>query len=133
VASSSSTQAKDMPAPKPSIVDRISSPQPEDFAWYEKRHRANIHWTRQHNKKVLLTPVIVISKGDEPLDWETNNGASQVEASVDDDITKVAGFSNPVNCFDGEDPDDYEDPNFHRQVNFLTITQEEFNSLHKQL
>jgi hypothetical protein len=45
----------------------------------------------------------------------------------------VAGFSNPVNHFDDEDPDDYEDPNFYRQVNSLNITQEEFNSIHKQL
>jgi 5'(3')-deoxyribonucleotidase len=67
------------------------------------------------------------------VDWRTDDGASQVEASVNDDIAKVAGFSDPVNCFNDEDPDDYKDPNFHRQVNFLTITQEEFNSLHKQL
>jgi hypothetical protein len=100
-------------------------PQPEDYAWYEKRHRENICRTWQQNKKVLLTSAIV--------DWRTDDGASQVEASVNDDIAKVAGFSDPVNCFNDEDPDDYEDPNFHRQVNFLTITQEEFNSLHKQL
>jgi hypothetical protein len=67
------------------------------------------------------------------LDWGTDDGASQVEASVNDNIAKAAGFSNPVHRFDNEDPDDYEDPNFHRQVNSLTITQEEFNSLHKQL
>jgi hypothetical protein len=75
----------------------------------------------------------VVSKGDEPLDWGTDDGASQVEASVDNDIVEAAGFSNPVNRFDDEDLNDYEDPNFYRQVNSLTITQEEFNSLHKQL
>jgi hypothetical protein len=75
----------------------------------------------------------VVSKGDEPLDWGTNDGASQVEASVDDDIAEAAGFSNPVNHFNDEDSNDYEDPNFYRQVNSLTITEEEFNSLHKQL
>jgi hypothetical protein len=114
-------------------VDRISSPQPEDFAQYEKRHRENIHQTQQQNKKVPLTLAIVVSKGDEPLDWRTDDGASQVKASVDDDIAKVAGFFNPVHCFDDKDPNDYEDPNFDRQVNLLTITQEEFKSLHKQL
>jgi hypothetical protein len=77
--------------------------------------------------------VIVVSKGDEPLDWGTDDGASQVEASVDDDIAKVTGVSNLVNCFNNGDPNNYKDPNFHRQVNSLTITQEEFNSLHKQL
>jgi hypothetical protein len=114
-------------------VNRISSPQPEDFAWYEKRHRENIHQTQQQNKKVLLTPAIVVSKGDEPLDWGTDDGAFQVEASVNDDIAKVAGFSDPVNCFDDGDPDNYKDLNFYRQVNSLTITQEKFKSLHKQL
>jgi hypothetical protein len=59
----------------------------------------------------------VVSEGDEPLDWGTNNGASQVKASVDNNIAKVAWFSNPVNCFDDEDPDNYEDSNFHRQAN----------------
>jgi hypothetical protein len=77
--------------------------------------------------------VTVVSKGNKHLDLGTNNGASQVEASVDNDIAEAAGFSNPVNCFDDEDPNDYKDPNFHRQINSLTITQEEFNSLHKQL
>jgi hypothetical protein len=77
--------------------------------------------------------VVVVSKGDEPLDWETDNGAFQVKASVDDNIAEATGFSNPVNCFDDEDPNDYKNPNFHRHVNSLTITQEEFNSLHKQL
>jgi gag-polypeptide of LTR copia-type len=133
VAFSSSAQVKDVPAPKPSIVDRMSLPQPKDFAWYEKRCRENICQTQQQNKKVPLTPAIVVSEGDEPSDWGTDNGAFQVEASVDNDIAKVAGFSNPVNHFDDEDPNDYEDPNFYRQVNLLTITQEEFNSLHKQL
>jgi hypothetical protein len=108
-------------------------PQPEDYAWSEKRPRENICQTQQQNKKVLLTPVIVVSKGDEPLDWGTNNGASQVEANVDNDIAEVTGFSNPVHHFDDENSNDYKDPNFHRQVNSLTITQEEFNSLHKQL
>jgi hypothetical protein len=75
----------------------------------------------------------VVSKGDEPLDWGTDNGASQVKASVNNNIAKVAGFFNPVHHFDDEDPDNYKDPNFYRQVNSLTITQEEFNSLHKQL
>jgi hypothetical protein len=42
VASSSSTQVEDVLALKSSIVDRISLPQPEDFARYEKRHRENI-------------------------------------------------------------------------------------------
>jgi hypothetical protein len=42
VAISSSTQVKDLPIPKPNILDRISMPQPEDYAWYEKRHRENI-------------------------------------------------------------------------------------------
>jgi hypothetical protein len=107
--------------------------QPEDYAQYEKRHQENIHWTRQQNKKVPLTSVVVVSKGDEPLDLKTDDGASQVEASFDNNIAKAAGFFNQVNRFNNEDPDDYKDPNFHRQVNSLTITQEEFNSLHKQL
>jgi hypothetical protein len=47
VASSSSTRVEDVPALKPSIVDRISSPQPEDFAQYEKRDRENIRQTQQ--------------------------------------------------------------------------------------
>jgi hypothetical protein len=84
-------------------------------------------------KEVLLTPAIVVSEGDEPLDWKTNNRASQVEASIDNNIAEAAGVFNPVNHFNDEDPDDYMDPNFYRQVNSLTITQEEFNSLHKQL
>jgi hypothetical protein len=42
MASSSSTQVEDVPAPKPNILDRISMPQPEDFARYEKRCRENI-------------------------------------------------------------------------------------------
>jgi hypothetical protein len=111
MASSSSTRVEDMPAPKLSIVDRISLPQPEDFAWYEKRHKEIIHRTRQQNKEVPLTPAIVVYKGDKPLDWGTDDGASQVEASVDDDIAKAAGFSDPVNHFNDEDPNDYEDPN----------------------
>jgi hypothetical protein len=135
VTSSSSTQVEDLPAFKPSIVDRISSPQPEDYAWYEKRHWENIHWTWQWTKKVPLTPAVVISEGDEFLDWGTNDGASQVEASINNNIAKAAGIpdSNLINCFDNEDPNDYKDLNFHRQVNSITITQEEFNSLHKQL
>jgi hypothetical protein len=132
VATSSSLRVKDVLAPKPSIIDRISSPQPED-ARYEKRHQENGRRTRQQTKKVPLTPAIVVSEGDEPLDWGTDDRAFQIEASVNDNIAKVAGFSNPVHRFDNEDPNDYEDPNFHRQVNSLTITQEEFNSLHKQL
>jgi hypothetical protein len=77
----------------------------------------------------------VVSEGDEFLDWGTNDGASQVEASINNNIAKAAGIpdSNLINCFDNEDPDDYEDLNFHREVNSITITQEEFNSLHKQL
>ena len=63
----------------------------------------------------------------------TNDGALQ--ASVDNNKAKAAGISesNLVNYFDDDDPDSYEDPNSHRQVNSITITQEEFNSLHKQL
>jgi hypothetical protein len=109
VASSSSTQVEDVLAPKPNILDRISMPQPKDFAWYEKRCRENIHQIQQHNKKILLTPAIVVSKGDEPLDLGTDNRASQVKASVNDDIAEVAGFSNPVYHFDDEDPNDYKD------------------------
>ena len=46
----------------------------------------------------------------------------------------MAGISesNVINYFNDDNPDSYEDPNFHRQVNSITITQEEFNSLHKQ-
>ena len=108
-------------------------PQPEDYAWSEKRHWENICHTQQQTKKVPITPVVVVSDGDEPLDWGTNDGASQ--ASVNNNIAKVAGFSeiNLINYFDNDDPDSYKDPNFHRQVNSFTITQEEFNSLHKQL
>jgi hypothetical protein len=78
---------------------------------------------------------LVVSEGDELLDWGTNDGAAQAKASIDNNIAKVAGISdsNLINCFDDEDPNDYEDPNFYRQVNSITITQEEFNSLHKQL
>jgi 5'(3')-deoxyribonucleotidase len=74
-------------------------------------------------------------KGDEPLDWGTDDGASQVEASVNDDIAEAAGMpdSNHINHFDNEDPNNYKDPNFYRQVNSITISQEDFNSLHKQL
>jgi hypothetical protein len=61
--------------------------------------------------------VIVVSEGDEPLDWGTDDGAFQIEASVDDNIAKAAGFYNPVHCFDDGDPNNYEDLNFHRQVN----------------
>ena len=77
--------------------------------------------------------MVVVSDGDKPLDWGTNDSASQ--ASVDDDIAKAAGFSetNLINYFDNDDPDSYEDPNFHRQADSITITQEEYNSLHKQL
>ena len=75
----------------------------------------------------------MVSDGDEPLDWGTNDGASQ--ASINNNIAKVAEIpeSNLVNYFDNDNPDSYEDPNFHKQVNSITITQEEFNSLHKQL
>ena len=133
VASSSSTQVEDLPAPKPSILDRISMPQPKYYAQSEKRGWENICHTWQWTKKVPITFVVVVSNGDEPLDWGTNDGASQ--ASIDDNIAEVAGFSetNLVNYFNNDDPDSYEDPNFHRQVNSITITQEEFNSLHKQL
>ena len=77
--------------------------------------------------------MVVVSDGDEPLDQGTNDCASQ--ASVNDDIAKAAGISesNLVNYFDDDDPDSYKDPKFYRQVNSITITQEEFNSLHKQL
>jgi hypothetical protein len=77
----------------------------------------------------------VVSEGDEPLDWGTDDGASQVKASVNDDIAEAAGIPDPnlINCFDDEDPDDYEDLNFYRQVNSIIITQEESSSLHKQL
>ena len=114
--------------PKPSILDRMTTPQPKDYAQSEKRHRENIHQDRQRNK-MLLTPAVVVSKGDKPLDWGTNDGASQAEASIDDNIAKAAGISNPnlINYFDEDDPNDYEDPNFYRQVNSITITQEEFN------
>jgi hypothetical protein len=78
---------------------------------------------------------VVVFKGDEPLNWGTDDGAFQVKASVNNNIAEVAEIPNPnlVNCFDNEDPDNYKDPNFHRQVNLIIITQEEFNSLHKQL
>jgi hypothetical protein len=59
MASFFSTWVEDVLAPKPSIVDRISLPQPKDFAQYEKRHRENIGQTWQRNKKVSLTPAIV--------------------------------------------------------------------------
>ena len=119
--------------PKSSTLDRISMLQPENYAQSEKRCQENICHTRQQTKKVLITLAVVVSDGDEPLDWGTNDGASQ--ASVNDDIAEVAGFSetNLVNYFDNDDPNSYEDPNLHRQVNSITITQEEFNSLHKQL
>jgi hypothetical protein len=67
------------------------------------------------------------------LDWETDDGASQVEASVDNNIAKAAGFSDPVNRFDNEDPNDYEDPNFYRQVNSITITQDVTTSVYLSL
>jgi hypothetical protein len=54
----------------------------------------------------------VVSEGDKPLDWGTDNGASQVKASVDNYIAKAEGFFNPVNYFNDEDSDDYKDPNF---------------------
>jgi hypothetical protein len=75
VAFSPSTQVKDISAPKTNILDRISTPQPKDYARYEKRRRENICWTRQQNKKVPLTPVIVVSEGDKPSDWCTDDGA----------------------------------------------------------
>ena len=114
-------------------MDKISMPQPKDYAQSEKRCQENICHTQQQTKRVPITPVVVVFNGDEPLDWGTNDGASQ--ASINDDIAKVAGTpeSNLINYFDNDNPDSYEDPNFHRQVNSITITQEEFNSLHKQL
>ena len=77
--------------------------------------------------------MVVVSDGDQPLDWGMDDGASQ--ASINNNIAEAAGIpeSNHINYFDNDDPDSYKNPNFHRQVNSITITQEEFYSLHKQL
>jgi len=128
VASSSSTRVEDLPAPKPTFMDRLTSP-PKTLAEYEgneKRRREKIRRARQRNKKVIKSPVVVVSDGDEPLDWGTNDGQSE----VDEQIAEAAGIHPD---FDDEDPDPYVDPAFHRQVNSITITQEEFNLLDKQL
>ncbi len=71
----------------------------------------------------------VLSEGDEPLDWGTDDDEA---THIDKAIAKATGLEDhhPGDCYC---LDDFGDPNYFRQVPNIFITDEEFNLLHKQL